>query len=149
MQIVRAVWRTQADLMAADPAFLAAATSMHVHLYKNALAPELDSVLGDFTEATFTGHTALAMTSGVQPVYYDALTGNLTILLQSPAGGLHWICTVTPVVPETIYGVYVTDTANAVLIGAVQLPTPQTISAAGQGIEVPDLTVQFLQQSPF
>jgi len=122
---------------------------MHVHLTTVPFTPSLENVLADFTEATFTGATALSLGTGAQPIFYDAGTGLLTINLKPPTGGYVWTCTVDPASPETIYGVYLTDTADAVLWGSMPLETPQTISQAGQGIVVPDLKLQFLTTSPF
>lgn len=148
MQPTRALWRAGPDLLAADTATLAAATAMHVHLAAAPFTPGLDVSLGSLTEASFTGSAALALGTGAQPIYYDAADGLLTIYLKEPAGGLKWVCTVDPGSPETIYGVYLTDTADAVLWGTMLLDAPLTISSAGQGLEVPYLTFKFSPDSP-
>ncbi len=109
----------------------------------NSFNPTLDLTLGDLVEATFTGSTALNLGTGTQVVYYDSADGLLTILLKDPVGGLHWVCTVDPVSAETIYGVYLTDNADAVLLGAKLFDQPVPISAAGQGIDIPSLTLKF------
>lgn len=149
MKPTRALWRAPADLLAADTASLAAATAMHLHLAKASFVPGLDLILADLTEADFTGATAIALGTGAQPVFYDVATGNLSILLKPPVGGFVWTCTADPVSPQTIYGCYLTDTADAVLWGAFLLPQPVSIAAAGQGIIVQDPTLQFGTESPF
>lgn len=143
MQPTRALWRAPVDLLAADTATLAAATAMHLHLAALPFSPTLDLTLGSLTEATFTGSAALLLGTGTQPVFYDGADGLLTIDLKEPAGGYHWTCTVDPGSPETIYGVYLTDTANAVLWAAKLLDAPITISQAGQGIIVGSATLKF------
>jgi len=149
MQPTRAVWRRGADLLAADATTLApAALANHVHLTMAPFTPNLDMELTDFTEATFTGSAAKDLGIGTQPIYYDAETGLLTIRLEDPAGGYTWSCTVTPGAPETIYGVYVTDNADAVLLGAQALETPVTISAAGEGLSIGGLQMEFSVDSP-
>lgn len=149
MQPTRSLWRRPCDLLAADTTTLAAALALQVHLASAAFTPTLDLLLTDLTEATFTGSAALSLGSGVQSVFYDATTGFLTLKLLDPAGGYKWICTASPAVPQTIYGVYLTDNADAILYGAELLPTPAVISAMGQGIILPgELTLLFDQTSP-
>jgi hypothetical protein len=148
MQPTRALWESQADLVAADTTKLAAATALHVHLAKAPVTPSLDSVIGDLTEATFTGSAALAVTTGTQTVYYDMATGKRVVELKEPAGGWHWQCTVTPGAAETIYAVYLTDNADAVLYGIMLLATPITISAAGQGLDVGFIQFAWNTNSP-
>jgi len=149
MQVSRPVFEAITNLLAADPATLGAVTAMHVHLSKQNFAPLLDTVLADFLEATFTGSAALNAGTGTQPVYYDLLDGVLTLQLLEPAGGWHWECTVTPASPETIYGYYVTDTADAVLLGCGLLPTPLTVALAGQGLDLPNIVLKFSPTSPY
>lgn len=51
--------------------------------------------------------------------------------------------------PETIYGYYVTDNADAVLLGSALLDTPVTISASGQGLDIANIKLRFRTNSPF
>jgi hypothetical protein len=148
MQPTRPLWRKQADLLAADTTGLASVTANHVHLAKAPFTPSLDLVIGDLTEATFTGSGPLDITAGTQLVYYDAEDGMLTIELSEPSGGWHWDCTVDPVSAETIFGVYITDNTDATLLGSMLLPTAVTISAAGQGLTVGVITLKFAASSP-
>lgn len=145
----RVIFDAIANLLAADPGTLSAATAMHVHLIIAAFTPNLDTDFSLLTPATFTGSTPIDVTPGDQAVYYDAVTGLLTIELLEPAGGFHWDCTVDPATPETVYGIAVTDTADAVLIGSMLLDPQPTISAAGQGMDVPFVQLRFDANSPF
>lgn len=145
----RVIFDAIADLLAADPATLSSATAMHVHLIKAAFTPSLDTDFATLVPATFTGSTPLNVTPGDQTVYYDAVSGLRTIELLEPAGGFHWQCTVDPATPETIFGIAVTDTANAVLIGTMLLDPQPTISAAGQGMDVGFIQLRFDLNSPY
>ncbi len=148
MQPMRALWQLTADLLAADTGTLAAATAMHAHLIAAPFDPSIDLDLGDLTFATFTGSAAKALGTGTQPVFVDASTGLRTIVLKEPAGGLVWECTADPVAPETIYGVAVTDTADAVLHAVLPFVNPVTIDAADQAVLSPPLTLAFSESYP-
>jgi len=149
MQPTRDLFQATADLLAADAGTLApAALANHLHLAINNFVPSLDLALGDLTEATFTGSAALSAGIGTQPTYYDVIDGLYTIRIEEPALGWNWLCTVDPAAPETVYGVYLTDNADAVLLGAMLLPDPVTIDSAGQGMGVGDVTFKFDPTSP-
>lgn len=83
--------------------------------------------VGDFTEATFTGSAAKAITWGTP---FDNPDGSPKVASQL----LAFQCTADPTTPETITGIYITDTAGTGLKFASLLDTPVSISAAGQGI---------------
>lgn len=149
MQPVRDLWKAQADLLVADTATLGAVAALKVHLAINSFAPGLDLALGDLTEATFTGSTAIAAGAAPYDAYYDALTGLYTVRVKEPAGGWNWICTAAPAAAETVYGVYLTNSAGTTLWGAQLLPEPVTIDDADQGVGVGDITFQWRVDSPF
>lgn len=148
MILTRALWKSQADLLAADTTGFANASANKLALYTNNVALNLDMVLGDFTLATFTGSTPLSLGTGVQPTFIDAGDGQYTMMLKDPAGGIVWNCTVTPGSPETCYGVIVTDNAGATLLGASAFDTPQIVSASGQSVVVGDVMTKFSEASP-
>lgn len=148
MQPTRLLWVSQADLMAADTTNLAAATAMHLHIAKAPFVPSLDLDIGTLTEADFTGATALDAGTGTQPTYMDSADGLLTIRVKEPAGGWSFLCTADPVAPQTIYGWYLTDTADTVLLGSGLLPQPVVIQEAGQGFSIPEVTLKFAQEYP-
>lgn len=149
MQLIRPVWRKQADLLAADTTTFGAALGLKVHLFVNPASPNLDSVLGDFTEATWTAYAALV--AGTAPtVTYDVITGNLTLTVQEPAGGWLFLGPVAaPGAPITVYGYYVTDNGSTTLLAAALLDAPVIINAGGQSVDIGDVTLQFSVSSPF
>ena len=149
MQPTRALWRRGADLLAADATTLAPAINAnHVHLTMAPFTPNLDMVLGDFTEATFDGYAVKDIGVGAQPIFYSVQTGLLTIVLEDPAGGYVWATTGVTNLPQTIYGAYLTDNADAVLLGAMQLDNPVTLQASGEGLSFGELSLAFQTDSP-
>lgn len=144
----RVIFDAIPDLLAKDPATLSAALPMYVRLVIANFVPALDLDLTLLTFATFTGSADLAVTAGDQAVYYDAVSGLLTIELLEPAGGFHWTCTADPADPETVYGIVVVDNAKTVLIGSMLLDPAPVISSAGQGMDVGFLQFSFLTNNP-
>lgn len=135
-------------MLAADTTTLAAVSVLHVHIAKAPFVPGLDLTLGSLVEATFTGSAAKDAVTGTQLVFYDAGDGQLTLQLKEPVGGWLFSCTADPTSPETIYGYYVTDNANAVLYGAALLPAPITVSAAGQSFDLGEINMKYSTSSP-
>lgn len=148
MQPSRTIWETFQDLLAADTGTLAAVAAMHVHLAAATFIPSLDLSLASLVEATFTGGAAKNAGIGTAQTYYNVTTGRREVQILEPAGGWTWICTVAPAAPETIFGFYLTDNADAVLFGAELLATPITIQAVGQAVILPYLRMSFLTNSP-
>lgn len=149
LQPTRALWEASQDLLAADTGTLAAVTAMKLHLAAADFNPTLDIALGTLVEATFTGSAAKSAGTGTQPTFYDVGGGYRVIEILEPAGGWHWTCTATPAAPETIYGVFLTDNASAVLYGTEKFDNPITITASGQGIDLPFAKLRFRTNSPF
>lgn len=135
-------------LLADDVATLAAVAGMKLHLAKNSFVPGPGLTLASLQEATFTGSAAKVAGTGNQTVFVDPLTSAFNIEVLEPAGGWHWNCTVDPAPAETIFGVYLTDNAGAVLYASQLLPAPVTISAAGQGLDFANARLA-LTLSPF
>lgn len=127
------------DLIAADVANLAAAAAKHVHLIMSNFTPGPGTDFTLLTEATFTGSTALNAASGAQQSFQDAVSTRRVIQLVEPLGGWHWITGDLVNLPQTIYGFCVTDLANAVTFGSELLPSPITLSGAGQAIDLPNV----------
>lgn len=149
MKPSRSLWEAMIDLLAADAGTLAPpANAMHVHLAIANFIPGLDLDIGTLTEATFTGSAAKSVTLGAQTVLVDPVTGKRKIQLGEPVGGWTWICTVAPAVAETVYGVYVTDNADAVLIGSFLLDTPVVIQAVDESVVVGKIDLAFDESSP-
>lgn len=109
-------------------------TTPKVHLFKalaNPLGP--GTVLGDFTEADYTGYAA-------QTAAFLAAFVNGSGQAESDSPNLLFQPTGTAVV-NTVLGFYVTDSASAVLLWAGSFPTP--VSLAGPTTGLP-LVIQFI-----
>ena len=133
-----------ATLIADDVATLASVTAMHLHLAMAPFSPSSNLIVADFTEATFTGATAKDAGTGNQTVFTDPVTGLRTIQIKEPAGGWTWVCTAGTGLPQTIYGVYLTDNGDTHLYGSMLLDTPITITTSGQGVHVGYITFSLL-----
>ena len=132
-----AIVTQMATLLSADATTLApAAGGLKVHLAMANFVPSPTRVIGDFTEATFTGYAALLSPVGACQIFTDASTGLVTIQLKEPANGWHWQTTAATGLPMTIYGYYVSDNASATLYGSALLAAPITLTASAQGIDV-------------
>jgi hypothetical protein len=137
-----------AKLLAEDTTTLAAVAVLHLHLAKSPFTPNPGLDIGTLTEADFDGYGPIDVVAGSQLFFTDPATGLVTVELKSPAGGWHFACTGVTNLPQTIYGFYVTDNADAVLYGAQLLDTPITISASGQAFDVPNPRYNFSNNSP-
>jgi hypothetical protein len=101
---------------------------LKVHLATGVPTPSQDNVVGDFTEATFTGSVAQDLVWGTP--YYNP-DGNAAV----PMTDLQFICTAgTP--SETIIAYYVTDSAGTVLKFWDMLPEPVPIGRVNDGVTV-------------
>lgn len=137
MQPTQALIDRLAALLATDTTTIApAADAVHIHLAIAPFTPSLELTVGGLTEATFTGYAPLDAGTGAQQHFVDPATTEWVIQLLEPAGGWTWLCTGGTGLPQTIYGIYATDDADAVLYGAELLDAPITISASGQGVTV-------------
>jgi len=95
--------------------------TIKVHLFQNNNTPTRQSVLSDFTEATFDGYTAIAPAGGV--VAEDPVLGPFIQWPLAPflSGG-------TITTPNTIYGYYVTDSGSATLYWAELFASPVNVA---------------------
>lgn len=129
-----------AVLLAQDTTTLApAALNVKVHLANAPFTPSNTLVIGSFTEANFSGYAALLAGTGNQQEFVDPASANRIIQLNEPAGGWHWQSTGVANLPQTIYGYYITDNASAVVYGSALLPAAVTITASGQGVDIPQV----------
>lgn len=143
----RAMRLTLGTLMAADTAHLAhAVTGPQVALIAAAFAPDEDLTLADLTLASFTDSDPIPATAGTQEVAIDPVTQEQLITLAEPAGGFRWVTGDATGLPQTIYGAALLDYAGAVLLGVQALPTPITLSAAGEQIDLGAVTLRFVPQ---
>jgi hypothetical protein len=134
---------TLAELLAGDVAYLAAAAAKHVHLIAEPFSPGPELDFTTLTEATFAGSAALIAAAGAQQAFTDPLTAQRVTQLIEPLGGWHWECTADPALPETIYGVILTDLADLVTLGGQLFDAPITIGEAGQAIDVDQVRFTF------
>lgn len=105
-----------------------------VHLYQNSYTPQRGDTVANYTTADFSGYAASAVIAWGTP-YSDPVNGPQVVgdskQFTSSGGSF---------VGNTIYGVYVTDTAGTGLLYAEQFvdengaPAPVIIAAAGQAI---------------
>lgn len=85
-------------------------TGFQMHLFQNNLDPDDDTVLADFTQASFSGYTPVTISF--------PLNGTITVagearLQASPA---NFQCAPTIVVGNSIYGYYITQESGTQLI---------------------------------
>lgn len=116
MQLINTV-ATRLAILTRAAAAAGPYNTMNVHLFTNNITPSSASVLSDFTEATYTGYAPQAVTAfGLPYVWIDGECHITDGALQFQPSGL--------VTPETIYGVFLTDTTDAILIAAGRLDQP-------------------------
>lgn len=101
-----------------------------VHLCVNSPNITPGSLPADFTEATFTGYAAVAIST------WSAVL-NLMLNVIGIAGSALFVQTGTAIT-QTVTGYYVTDGTGAVFYGAELFPTPVPMSSIGSFV---DLTV--------
>jgi len=101
-----------------------------VRLFVNNVTVTPNLVIGDLTQATFTGYTAQNLVTVAAPVG-DPVNGGVSSFLPSHV----FTCTTAPASPVTVYGWYLTDTGGA-LIAAGNLPEPITIDEIGDSVPI-------------
>lgn len=144
MQPSQALANQVSTLVAADATMLAAATALKLHLSQAAFTPGLGLTVASFTEATFTGYAALAAgATGTQNTFFDPATGNTVVEIKAPVGGWLFKTTASTGLPQTMYGYYLTDSTSATLYGSALLSPTVTLTATGQGVEVPNARFTF------
>jgi len=133
-----------AALLAADTATLDNATDVEVILFKDPITPTPATVVGDLTPADFDGYAPLAKAASGPVVTTDPDTGDKLIRIPDPAGGWNWVTSGVTNLPQTIYGYALTDNTGADLYGIHVFDTPITLTAAGQGVVIGDVTFRML-----
>lgn len=103
-----------------------APSNLSVHLYQNNYTPVDASVLGSFTEATFSGYADQAVTLGTAvEVGNKAKTTDISAHLFTHNGGA---------TANTIYGYYVKDDTSGVLVWAERFGSSQIMINNGDRI---------------
>lgn len=106
--------------------------SVHLHLFQNNLTPSPGNVLADFIEATFTGYALKNILVANYPV--DQVMPDGSIVGIFPANQTFLDTNVT--VANTVYGAYLTDSADSVLIGSVRFDTPKIMDGPTKFITI-------------
>lgn len=106
---------------------------MLLRLYTNNLTPTKSSVIGDFTQLTnvqVPGYAAVAIAWDGTPVRNQdgAWVDYGTDALFSATGA--------PPAPQIVYGWYMTDAANTVLVGSGRFATAFTYVQTGDGLRL-------------
>lgn len=102
---------------------------LELHLYKNDLAPDSASVLGDFTEAEFSGYSSTVLTAA----NWGITAASTTVFLYSEAIIFEADASVTD---EDIYGYYVTNTTGDVMWAERFANPPNVINNNGDIINI-------------
>lgn len=95
------------------------------HLFVNDINPDAGTVVGDFTEAAFSGYAADALGALIGPVTFADGTRGMHVETDFAADG----SIVGP--GEVAYGVYVTDTGGTVLYWSGRFNDPQPFANPG------------------
>jgi hypothetical protein len=108
-----------------------------VHLFTNDLTPTKDNVLGDFTE----------LTNVIVPGYAKSTANWFAgVPFRRPDGGWespssladpHFHSTGTIPVPTVVYGFFLTDSTDAILLGSGRFDVPFTFFSNGDGFALP------------
>ena len=142
---VSAVLAQIANLIATDVTELNAIARVNVHLAQAPFTPGPGLTLGALTEATFNTYAAIAQAAGVPNTYTDPATEEWLVQLLQPIGGWQWSAGSLADLPQTIYGWYVTDNANANLFYAELFAAPVTLAAIGNGVNIDQVNVRLSQ----
>lgn len=109
---------------------------LHCHLYSNDLTPSKTNVIADFTEVTnvqVPGYAAKSINWFAGTPYREqtgAWVGPNS--LADPA----FVATGAPPSPQIVYGYFLTDSTDAILLGSGQFTTPFTFFAVGDGFRL-------------
>jgi hypothetical protein len=141
---MRALRLKLGTLLAADVPTLAPVAANKIALLNAPVAITENLVLAGLSFATFTGSAPIAGAAGPQGVGNDPATGDQIITILTPVGGWRFVCTVTPIAPEVIYGFALTDNAGAVLLGAQLLTSPVSIAAIADEIDLGAVPITFV-----
>jgi hypothetical protein len=97
-----------------------------LHLYTNNYTPVTTSVIGNFTEATFTGYAPVALSGWTSP----GVTAHVASTTANP------ITFVATGAYQSIYGWYVTDGAGDYVCGGRDPAAPVVMSATVNSYQV-------------
>lgn len=102
---------------------------LHYHLFSNNYTIVKGTTLGDLTE--LSGPSGYAVLTVVEADFTTAgVTGHIGSIQGAP---ISWTLGAYSI---TVYGYYITDTANAKLLGAANFDTPYNLASFGATIPV-------------
>jgi hypothetical protein len=97
-----------------------------LHAFQNPVTPTNAIVLADLTECDFDGYAASAA------ITWGAILNETDGTVYAPGGGIEFAATGSTT-PNTVYGVYLTDSAGTTLLAVWLLPDPVGIAGIGDG----------------
>jgi hypothetical protein len=107
------------------------ASGVNYHLFDNAVTPTLSTILANLNEASFSGYALIGITWSWYTI--TGVSGHQGYAIGSP---LTW--TNTGGSPVDLYGYYVTDTGNSLLLAAAAFDNaPLSVPAGGTCLVLP------------
>ena len=121
-----------------DAASVWNATALKLHLFKSNTTPTTSDVIGTYTECDFAGYAAISMTTWATPsvaAHVATMVAAAKTFTRSTTG-----------TAQNIYGYYVTDNANTILLWAERdSNAPIVVTNSGDSYTVtPSLSEQDL-----
>jgi hypothetical protein len=148
MQATRALREKMAQLLAADTTTLAQAADANlIKLCTNNFTPSESSVYADMEFADFDGSNPIEVELGTQPEGLDPNNADALITLSPPAGGFRWETTGVTNLPQTITGFALVNNGETTLFACDRLPTPITLTAINQVVDLGALILRQLANS--
>lgn len=120
-----------------------AAGNFKLKLFQNNVTPSQTDTTATYTVATFTGYTTITLTTSSWNAGV-AGTGTGTALANKASidYAQQTFTMGTPGTTNTIYGYYITDSAETTLLGAEVFTSPKSMNVSGDAIKItPKLTL--------
>lgn len=133
-------------LLGADTATLSDADNK-VGLIKAEFTPGDLLVPGEITPATFTGSTFKVIGSATITESLDPNNGDVLLDVPPPIGGWRWETSDTVGLPQTIFGFWLTNNDENVVLGAELLAAPIILTGANQSVVLNRVGFRFVAGS--
>lgn len=108
-----------------------------IRLAKEPFTPSANLVIGDLTEATFTGYGARLVAEGAQPQSNDPATADSLLTFNPSSSSYNWEVTGGTGLPQTIHGYYLCSHSAETLFASALLDTPVTLTAINDFVSIP------------
>jgi predicted secreted protein len=142
---VKSIRISLGTLLAADATSLAPATDPNeIALITAPFVPTENLVIGDLTFGSGNGLDPIVGVAGTQNVGVNPLTQEQVVTIKEPAGGWRWQLTGAPSPAVTIYGIALTTTAGAALLGTQVLDNPVTMTNIGDEYNAGSVNLTFV-----